>query len=88
MTYADPSARTRATVSAHSLGRTLLVALLVSVTPLAALVVLTAGGLGSAFLAGAATGAVVAVLRRRSGRFVPRRAGDRRTATQVVESRA
>ena len=86
MTYADPSARPRATVSAHSLGRTLLVALLVSVTPLAALVVLTAGGLGSAFLAGAATGAVVAVLRQRAGRSARRRAGDRQTGTRVVES--
>ena len=89
MTHADPHARTRATVSAHSLGRTLLVALLVGVTPLAALVALTVGGLSVAFLAGAATGAVVAMLRRRSGRFVPRRrAGDRQTATRVVDSGA
>jgi len=88
MNHADSHARTRATVSAHSLGRTLLVALLASLTPLAAAVVLTAGGLGSAFLAGAATGAVVAVLRQRAGRSARRRAGDRQTGTRVVESGA
>ncbi|MEF8776851.1 MAG: hypothetical protein V5A43_10175 [Haloarculaceae archaeon] len=90
MCHPDPSARTRATVRAQSLARTLLVALLLSVGPPPSppRVVPTGGGLGVAFLAGAAAGATVTVLRRRSGQLAPRRAGDRQTATPVLDAGA
>jgi ABC-type nitrate/sulfonate/bicarbonate transport system permease component len=66
MRYTDASARSRASVPSHSPVRTLLVALLVSLAPLAALVAVSSTGVTAAFLAGAATAVVLAVDR---GRF-------------------
>ena len=65
MTNSGSHARSRATVHQHSLGSVLLVAVLVSLAPLAVLTAASGGGLALAFLGGAATGTVVAVGRRR-----------------------
>ena len=64
MRTTDADARSRATVSSHSLLKTLVVALVVSLAPLAATAALTVTGLTVAFLGGALTGTVVAVARR------------------------
>ena len=83
MTHPDSHARSRATVRTHSLYRTLLVALAVTLVPLLVVAVASVPGVTVAFLAGAASGAVVAVVRRR-----PRRRGvsERRTATALPEN--
>jgi hypothetical protein len=64
MNYTDSHAHSRATVDAHSLGRTLLVALLVSLGPLVAMLAVTSGVLTVAFLGGVATAGVLAFVRR------------------------
>jgi hypothetical protein len=64
MRETDASARSRAAVPSHSPVRTLLVALLVSLAPLAVMSAVSLSGVTAAFLAGAATAVVVTVGRR------------------------
>lgn len=73
MRATDPTARSRASVSSHSLFTVLLVALGVSLAPLAVTALVSATGLTAAFLAGALSGTAVAVARRGRQRRTERR---------------
>lgn len=77
MNHSTASARSRAPVAEHSLGRTVLVAALLTVLPLVGMVAVTAAGLSLAFVAGVASGLLVTLARRRRSR---ERAGRARLA--------
>ena len=79
MNHPTSHARSRATVRTHSLTRTLLVALVVALVPLLVVAVASVPGVTVAFLAGAASGAVVAVVRR-----WPRRRGLRNRTVETA----
>lgn len=64
MNHSDAHARSRATVSAYSLRRTVLVALLVTLVPILGVVAVAAADLMAPFLAGVATALAVHVARR------------------------
>lgn len=82
MNHSNAHSRSRATVSAHSFGRTVMVGLLVTLVPVLAVVAASAVGLTAAFLAGATSGAALHVARRRTtGRGLRRGAPPGHTGT-------
>lgn len=80
MNHPDYPAHLRATRSMHSLRTTLTVALLATLAPVLVVLAVSVPGTSVAFLAGAATGTGVAVVRRHLRRRGTRTGRDSQTA--------